>query len=670
MTQQMSETDTAPEAIPPPRSLRAMLAWLRSNIRQVMTVRTDNSALLRAQLNALSRLIPLLYFILVANAWVLASTFIGKAPDWLSVYVAAILSAVCALRLVQWWRKKDVRLTDEQAANELRRTNKLAGILGVFFVGWAIALFPYGDAYAQANVGTFLTVAMLGSMLCLIHLRSAALIVALTVSIPFVVFFATSGISTFVNIAINVVLVTTAVSIVILIQYRDFTRMIEAQKRTETLSNENFRLANLDSLTDLPNRRAFFAHLDEVFAVAKSEGQRLALGVIDLDGFKPVNDLYGHAVGDRLLTAVAQRLAAYRPEQIFMSRLGGDEFAYIIVGAPSDAALIEQGEELAALLQASFSLPDASIQISGSIGIAAYPEMASDPTDLFERADYALYNGKSARRGGAILFSADHAARINRNARIEQALKGADLEHELSVVFQPIVDIRSQTTIGFEALARWNSPVLGHVSPGEFIPVAERAGIIGSLTRPLLKKALTAAGHWPAGVRLSFNLSAYDLNAAESALAIVAIVENGGFDPHLLDLEITETAFTHDCEQVQRSVEMLRLLGCGISLDDFGTGYSSLSRLHALPLTKIKIDRSFITGLHKSPASIKIVRSLLALSRDMGLDCVIEGVETDEEMAALRQLGGLMVQGYFFSPPILEEQVGSYLVHGVEARAG
>src|SRR5690606_26927728 len=152
----------------------------------------------------------------------------------------------------------------------------------------------------------------------------------------------------------------------------------------------------------------------------------------------------------------------------------------------------------------------------------------------------ALYHGKSARRGNAILFSAEHEARINSDFRIEQALKRADFERELSVSFQPIVDIRTQATIGFEALARWASPVLGQVSPGQFIPVAERAGIIGALTRPLLKKALAAAANWPEGMRLSFNLSAYDLNSAESTLAIVAIVENGAFDPRLLDLEITE----------------------------------------------------------------------------------------------------------------------------------
>lgn len=563
---------------------------------QFMSVSANNPELLRAQLAALSRMIPLLYFILVANACVLTITFLGKAPNWLNLYVALALSAVCAVRLVQWWRRRGVEFTDEEAAHELRRTNRLAGILGVAFSVWVIALFPYGDVYAQAHVGTFLTVAMLSSMLCLIHLRSAALIIALTVCVPATLFLATRGIPTFLGTAINILLVTAAVAIVILIQYRDFTRMVEAQRRTEILSNENLRLANLDSLTSLPNRRAFFTHLDKAFACAQAQGTRLALA-----------------------------------------------------------------ENIAASLREPCQLPGAMVQISGSVGMAVYPEMAITAEQLFERADYALYHGKAANRGRGSLFSAEHEAKINSDATIEQTLRTADIEQELSVVFQPIVDIRSQRTIGFEALARWTNPALGNISPGRFIPVAERAGIVGMLTRPLLRKALTEAAQWSADLRLSFNLSAHDLNSAEGALAILSIIEASSFEAGRLDLEITETAFMHDFAQVERSIEMLRLLGCGISLDDFGTGYSSLARLHALPLTKIKIDRSFVTGLHKSPTGLKIVKSLLALSRDMGLDCVVEGVETQEEMTAVRGLGGLMVQGYFYSPPITPDRVSAYL---------
>ncbi len=631
-------------------------------LRQFMSVREDNPELLRAQLDALSRMIPLLYFILVANACVLSITFFGKAPNWLNLYVALALGTVCTVRLVQWWRRRGVAFTDEQAAHELRRTNRLAGILGIVFSTWVIVLFPYGDVYAQAHVGTFLTVAMLSSMLCLIHLRSAALIVALTVCVPGTIFFATTGIATFLGTAIDILLVTGAVVIVILIQYRDFTRMIEAQKRTELLSNENLRLANIDSLTGLPNRRAFFTHLDEAFEHAQLQGTRLALGVIDLDGFKPVNDVYGHNTGDRLLVAVAGRLSTIRDSgAFFMARLGGDEFAFAVTDAEDDTALIALAEAIAVSLREPCTLPGATVQISGSIGVAVYPEMAMTAEQLYERADYALYHGKAANRGRAILFSAEHEAQINSDATIEQALKTADIEQEFSVVFQPVVDIRSQVTIGFEALARWTNPALGNISPGRFIPIAERAGIIGMLTRPLLRKALAEAVLWPADVRLSFNLSAHDLSSAHGTLAIVSIIEASNFKASQLDLEITETAFTHDFSQVEQSIQMLRLLGCGISLDDFGTGYSSLSRLHALPLTKIKIDRSFVTDLDKSPTGLKIVKSLLALSRDMGLDCVIEGVETQEEMTAIRRLGGLMVQGYFYSPPIKASQISAYL---------
>lgn len=636
-----------------------------------MAVATDKPELLHAQITALSRLIPLLYLILMGNFWVLAVNFMGKAPDWLSLGVALMMSIACCVRLVQWWRKRRSRRKNFDpavAASELRRTTRVSILMGSAFSIWAFALFPYGDAQSQMYVGMFITIAMLTSMLCLIHHLPSAVVVAATCGVPLVVIFGMSGISTFVGTAINVTFVTIAVVLVISIQYRDFNRMVDAQKQSLELGNENLRLANLDSLTGLPNRRAFFSHLNEAFAEVQANGNRLALGIIDLDGFKPVNDLYGHATGDKLLVEVAARLSAHiSSDTTFLSRLGGDEFAFTIVNAADDDTLITLGEAIAGVLREPFQFPEATVQISGSVGMAVYPEMASTFDLLFERADYAMYHGKSIRRGGAVLFSAEHETQINRDSKIEQALRRANLEQELSVVFQPIVNIRTQSTVGFEALARWTSPILGSVSPGLFIPVAERAGIINLLTQPLLEKALAVAVQWTDAVRLSFNLSAFDLNSVEAVLRIVKIIEGSGFDAQRLDLEITETAFTHDFAQVQRSVEILRQLGCGISLDDFGTGYSSLTRLHALPLTKIKIDRSFVTDMHKSPNSLKIVKSLLALSRDMGLDCVVEGVETKEEMAALRRLGGQMVQGYYCSPPVSSDQVHEFMGEAVLA---
>jgi len=436
--------------------------------------------------------------------------------------------------------------------------------------------------------------------------------------------------------------------------------MVVSQQRTEALSNENLLLANMDSLTELPNRRAFFTHLEVELEKARAAGTRLALGVIDLDGFKPVNDLYGHSVGDRLLVSVSKRLTVcLKASKAF--RLGGDEFAIVAPIIPDDAQLVANANAISEQLRAPYHMPEGTVHVSASMGIAVFPNLASTLEQLFDRADYALYHAKKTRRGDAVLFDAEHEKQINIEARIEHLLKQRDMENELSVVFQPIVDIRDGGTDGFEALARWHSPILGHVPPAQFFSIAERAGIVSSLTRPLLKKALASASQWEPSLRLSFNLSAHDLNSCEGVLSLIGIIENSGFDARRLDLEITETAFAHDFEQVRQSVEMLRRLGCGISLDDFGTGYSSLTRLHALPLTKIKIDRSFVTNLHEKPASYKIVKSLLTLSRDMELECVVEGVETPEELAALEGLGATLVQGYVYAPPLREEDVDEFL---------
>ena len=654
------------------RGIGARLNQLRENVRSFMSIPVGNPELLKAQYRAFSRQLPMMYFILMTSTWAVAATHMAYAPYWLTIGMPVAMTVFSGYRVVHWWRSRSIAPTPEIATQALNRTNRMASGIAITFVTWSLLLFPYGDAYAKSHLAFYMAITVISCIFCLTHLRPAAIKVTVIVDSAFIVFFAMTGQPTLLATAVNIGLVSIGMLVILMINYRDFTRMIDAQLRTEALGNENLRLANLDSLTDLPNRRAFFAHLDRSFEAAAGSGGRLAVGIIDLDGFKPVNDLYGHAAGDRLLVEVGQRLAALcAPKNIHLSRLGGDEFALIVSEAPGDADLAADGEELCATLRAPFYLPEAMVQISGSVGFAVYPQMAASSEELFDRADYALYHGKRSNRGTAILFSADHNAEIHRDARIEQALKIANFATELDVVFQPIVDIRTECAIGFEALARWTSPVLGAVSPSLFIPVAERAGIVSRLTRPLLEKALTAARQWPGDMRLSFNLSAYDLTSPEGALGVVSTIEKSGFDPRRLDLEITETAFMHDFGQVQKSIEILRNLGCGISLDDFGTGYSSLSRLHALPLTKIKVDRGFVTNLHERPASYKIVKSLLALSGDMRVDCIVEGVETKEEMATLRKLGGELVQGFYYSPPMSARAIPGYLAEqAAVAKAG
>ncbi|EGH16538.1 GGDEF domain/EAL domain-containing protein [Pseudomonas savastanoi pv. glycinea str. race 4] len=483
-------------------------------------------------------------------------------------------------------------------------------------------------------------------------MQSAALITAVIVNTAFVIFFASTHNITFIATAASIVLVSIGMLIILRHQYRDFTSLVNAQFKTEQLSNANLLLANRDSLTGLPNRRHFFQTLDTAMNEALLQRSGLAVGVLDLDGFKPVNDLYGHSVGDRLLMLVAERLISAVSDTVQVSRLGGDEFALLVKGDISDEALLMFGKHICTLIHEGFELSEIPIQIGATLGFATFPATADNAAQLYEYADYALYQGKNHNPGSTCLFSASHREQLNADGVTEQALRRANLETEFHVLFQPIIESCTRETVAFEALARWNSPELGAVSPAHFIPIAERIGMINELTAPLLTQALQRALSWPSPIKLSFNLSAHDCATWESVKKIVEIIENSGFDASRLDLEITETAVMQDIGQVQQAIAQFRQLGCGISLDDFGTGYSSLSQLHALALTKLKIARSFVTSVHDNPTSYKIVKSLVALSLDMSLDCVIEGVETQDELNMLTSLGCTMVQGNFYSPPI------------------
>ncbi len=633
-----------------------MIGKLKGLLLALVSVPQGNPRLLKAQYMALSGQLPLMYFILLVNTWALAFTHLDSAPQWLTIAVPTLMTAVCSWRAHIWWRNRKNPGAEASILATLRRTNQLVVFIATGFTAWSLALYPYGNAYAQAHVAFFMGITVIVCIFCLMHLRSAALMTTLVVDVAFVAFFVSTHNPTFIATAVNLLLVSAAMLIVLHNNYRDFTSLVNAQARTEQLNNENLRLANLDSLTGLPNRRQFFSSLEVSMAEALASRKRLAVGILDLDGFKPVNDLYGHSVGDKVLMLVAERLLTLASDTLEVARLGGDEFALVMKDDLGDNALRAFGRQACDLLRGEFMLADVPIHIGATLGIATFPGSANDTTQLYEYADYALYQGKRSNPGTVCLFSASHHEQLHRDALTEQALRRADVEKEFCMFFQPILDSRSGETVAFEALARWNSPELGRVAPGVFIPVAERTGLIGRLTIPLLGKALCEAQAWPEDIRLSFNLSALDCGSHDSVQQIIALIQASGFEPSRLDLEITETAIVQDIAQMQRAIIQFRQLGCGISLDDFGTGYSSLSQLHALSLTKLKIDRSFVAGIQHNPATFKIVKSLVGLTLDMGLECVIEGVETHEELAALTSLGCTQVQGYLFSHPIPAEQ--------------
>jgi len=630
--------------------------------RDFFSVRTDNPELVRAQIKALAKQLPLLLFICLVNALAVAWTHYGVAPNLLTIGFPLLL-AIGYPALAWTWVKTSYRPPSHADACRLLKAATIqAPIATAVTLAWAWVLFQYGDAYAQGHVVFTVGITITCCIFCQMHLRPAALSVTGVTAVAFVVFFFETHRLVFQAVAVSMLLGLAAMAYIVLIFYRDFAAMIAFQKELGASHLENSRLANLDSLTDLPNRRQFFSTLRKL--LRRGDLRRFVVGVVDLDGFKSVNDLYGHTAGDRVLVEAGRRMRDLGGDAISFSRLGGDEFGVIIDESLNDAEILALGVRICALLKIPFVLPDGVAEVSGSIGFATFPEAGSTAELLFERADYSLYHAKKHRRGRPVIFSIEHETEIRQFANLERCLRDADLETEMSLHFQPIVDVARGKILAFEALARWDSPTLGRVAPDIFIRVAERGDLINRLTRMLLRKALAAARTWPNDIRVSFNLSTRDLSSREAIVNIVAIIESSGIAPSRIDLEVTETALMQDFDQASLSLRTLRALGVRISLDDFGTGYSSLSYLQQFPIDKIKVDRSFTREVETEPSCRAIVKSVIDLCQNLNLTCVVEGMETDAQARVLRELGCTIMQGWLFGKPMPASEVLAFLEVG------
>lgn len=420
--------------------LRGTLDTVRTYF-SVPALDDGNGEIFQAQYEVFSRQIPLMYAILLTNAWILVASFWRDAPLWLTGLCPLVFSTISVKRLLGWWRGRQFKPDAETARNRLASTNRLALAMAVFLVTWSLALYPYGDLGQKAHIAFFMAVTGICVVVCLMHLRSAAFIVWIVISMGFFGHFIMTGEASFVAMAVNMPFVTLGLLLMVHVQANHFNNSVAARSHIEAVSKENLRLANTDNLTDLPNRRMFFTRLKEAMQIARKRGTRLAVAVIDLDGFKSVNDLYGHAAGDQVLIEVGRRLKREASEGILVSRLGGDEFAIIFENDLKDSELLDLGNQMCAQLSSSFRLSEATINLSASIGIAIYPDVADCPRTLYERADYVHYDCKRRRRGTAALFSKAQISEIEEGQRIETVLRGANHAFEIFPVYQPIVDV-------------------------------------------------------------------------------------------------------------------------------------------------------------------------------------------------------------------------------------
>jgi diguanylate cyclase (GGDEF)-like protein len=636
-------------------------------LRKIVTlfaVPTDKPELAQAQLHALSKQIPLLYFLLIFNSIIAAYTHFQYAPLLLTVYLPLIFSAICSIRLVSWWNMRHARATGEEAIARLRSTVKLTGVFGFLMTIWAISLLPFGGIAEKTHVAFYMSITTVACVFCLTHLRAAAITLATVIVIPFAMYFAAMGNSVMIAIAVNMVLVAGAMLYTLFIHYGEFTTMVDQRLHLEKvnaetlrLSNENHKFANVDSLTDMPNRRRFFSELEASIAQAEIEKSILAIGLIDLDGFKAVNDLYGHCVGDDLLVEASRRMKDTQNWPAFIARLGGDEFGFILKCEASSEAARAFGQELCNLLRSQYLLGDFSADVSASCGIAVFPENSTNTAKLLEFADYALYQAKSEATGGTVVFTPQHHQQLRSVHQINQALRNADLENEFSLEFQPVVQMPSGKTVSYEALARWNSPILGQVPPKDFIASAERSNLIDRLTVTLFRKFLAHLSDWPEHLTASFNLSARNLASSETALQLVNAIYKSKVSPKRIEFEVTETSVMADYDSALKTLTLLRNLGARIALDDFGTGFSSLGYVHRLPLDKIKIDRGFVSEIHSSEKAKNIVKTIVDMCRNLDVPCVAEGIETQEEADAVRETGCSLMQGFYFGRSILGSEV-------------
>lgn len=423
-------------------------------------------------------------------------------------------------------------------------------------------------------------------------------------------------------------------------------REMVARARAES---EARALARHDPLTGLPNRRLLVEAIDK--AARNSDGSYAVL-LIDLDRFKPVNDIHGHSAGDAVICHTAERLKAALPPGAMAARLGGDEFAVFAGCEPgsTDAARLAQRINLA--LCEPIAWYETQLEVGATTGIALMPDDGVSAETLLHAADVAMYRGKREGRGTYRFFEQDMDTELKARAALEGELRAAIHQGHIQPYFQPLVSLADHSLLGFEVLARWEHPTKGVLMPDMFIPIAEDTGLIAELSYRLLRQACQQANEWPAHLTLAINISPSQLRDRWLAEHLLGILTEVGFPPGRLEVEITETALVNDIETARSTLRSLQNVGVKISLDDFGTGYSSLYHLRELHFDKIKIDRSFVQSREDNHESTKIVSAIIGLGKSLGLLTTAEGIENSENLGWLAEQGCSFGQGFFFGKPM------------------
>lgn len=609
----------------------------------------------RAYATGLSQRLPLLYVVVALDCFLLGFRFRNLAPLELTLFAPLALSAVSLWRGLFWIPSRVRQRSVATLERDLKAMSWVGSISAFTFAVWAMTLYLYGDQAARSFIHYIVAITLFSGVLGLGHAPLTALRIAFAVSIPATAQILMSNHPNAVPVVLVQIFITGILLLLTSSHHRDFVRLelsrqqLERRERESTkLAHENLLQATVDPLTGALNRRAILERLEYELAGGRTGTAAAWLALIDLDGFKHVNDTYGHAAGDAVLAAVASRLATIARVRCF-GRLGGDEFALILDDDLSEDEVRLAATDLSEALRAPVLHGGAVLRLSGSVGVHRVAGLSV--SDCLERADAALYKAKRQADGAVVVFSPDDEAELQARASITRQFNDCNFATHIKLLYQPIIDAESGRTTGFEAFARWSPDGHNWLTPSHFIALAEATGRTGELTRMVLARALSECRTWEQGRTLSINLAPRDVMRAGMADALAAIAEAAGAPSGSIILEVTERALIDDPKRAEMQLAAFRARGFRIALDDFGAGWSSLSQVHRLPLDMIKIDQGLSRALATDPGARTLVGTIVSLAWQLGIDCTIEGVEDEAQAQTARALGVRLMQGYHFARP-------------------
>jgi diguanylate cyclase (GGDEF)-like protein len=651
-----------------------ILTWLSSGDARTSIPR----AMLIEQLRILSRQVPICYLVLIVNYLSIACALPAAVPWPLRVGVPVCFTAVAFAGLFRWKIGRKPAIS-ESALEYLSRAPVPPVLLSFGCCLWGSLLFQRVGVELRLIIVLLDFLAAAASAYCLASFPRAAAIVLLASVLPIFLRMLGSGDPLLIYLACDLLIVTLLLMMMLSTYHYRLVKLVTSRVKTaarhersriaEAIALEEkakaHEMAETDTLTKLPNRRGFLNSLDRTIERHTSENSAFAVAMLDLDGFKPINDAFGHAIGDLLLVEVARRLLVAAGPESIVARLGGDEFSIIWPHAGSSKEACQTAATICDDLAKPFSFEHVTIRLSASCGVALFPDGGREASRLLEHADMALYNTKRNGRNGVSLFSNAIENHLRRKAEIEQMLQSPDVHADLAMVFQPIVNLQGLRLASFEALARWNSETHGNIPPDEFIPLAEQAGFVADVGDVLFEKAIVQAAKWPKEITLSFNLSALQLCSSTTPLRLLSIMSGHYFEPARLSIEITETALLADFDTARYTIQELRAAGMRIVLDDFGAGHSWIGYLREMVFDAIKIDGALVDNIVHSQESRALLSGVLRLCCAIGTPTIAERVETRDQAEILKELGCNAAQGFLFGRPMLGDDAQGFIMTSV-----